>query len=756
MTFHSPDIPLLEWDPTILDGTDRDSVTTALRTYFAQDSSITRVTLRAIAPGRSGAIPFTANVIAERGGGPVQLQSEFVKLVKSSREFENFEQLAAGTALVFGQRLARPVYSDPVSGYSIFGFHLFEQGVEVSSLAAVALANPVIAERALTKLARKLTEWYEPLKPASTVQWNLTDAHLQNLLENLKSLSPTTTRSVKNAIAKAKLKASPGVTTRVHGDLHLENILVPRSGDYSYLIDFGNASKDGSPCMDVARLESDLIYRLLPTNLTPDQVASFEHSLWAGDVEGLQEYIAGYLVLSLRRSLPEVLRSPNAVKWLLAGRIFHGLRMLANTWPQVRPYNLEIRRRAIVASLGVLAGKLDQASEGSAVALIVDNEGVLSPSNEDVYNSLVWMLKNRFYPDAFMYGLEIATARRSPPAHITLLGALAGLSGGSDDPHQMNLLYGLTPSPLRNPRDRGLKKLFQAMQLLRTGPTFKVERAIKVFLESLPLFQESGENFFEAITADQLARAYQENGQIDLAKASFTDSKRLKELIGDNAGLATTLGGLALLHMATLEYEDALNLLLQDLQLARDQEDVRSQIKIHNWLGQVHLQGRANVLQAIEHFQESIALSNGYGDSRYDATLDLAYANLGLGFTYAFTNAVKNAHKHEKVARRLMQRGSLRPYMIGTALCEILSGEIFFLEGLEQSGFLRLKSGLAELRGANEKLTHIDFSIRVCRFLRSNGATLACRQLAREARASMNSREFHFALYKALTELEEA
>src|SRR6185503_14648411 len=140
--------------------------------------------------------------------------------------------------------------------------------------------------------------------------------------------------------------------------------------------------------------------------------------------------------------------------------------------------------------------------EGSPVALIVDNEGVLSPSNEDVYNSLVWMLMNRFYPDAFMYGLEIATARRSPPAHITLIGALAGLSGGSDDPHQINLLYGLTPSPLRNPRDRGLKKLFQAMQLLRTGPTFKVERAIKLFLESLRLFQESGENFFEAITAD--------------------------------------------------------------------------------------------------------------------------------------------------------------------------------------------------------------------------------------------------------------
>jgi tetratricopeptide (TPR) repeat protein len=277
-----------------------------------------------------------------------------------------------------------------------------------------------------------------------------------------------------------------------------------------------------------------------------------------------------------------------------------------------------------------------------------------------------------------------------------------------------------------------------------------------VFLESLKLFQQSRESFFEAMTADQLARAYQENGQIDLAKGSFIDSKRLKELVADKAGLATTLGGLALLHLETLEYGDALKLLLQDLDLARELEDVQSQVKIHNWLGQVHLQGEGDFLQAIEHYEKSITLSKSCSESHYDPTLDLAYANLGLGFTYTFINAVKKAQKHAKVAQRLMQQGSLHPYIIGTALCEILSGEILFLERLERAGLLRLKAGLAELRNSNEKLAHIDFSIRVCRFLRSNGAVSACRQLAKEARASMGSLGFSFALYRTLTELEDA
>ncbi len=85
-----------------------------------------------------------------------------------------------------------------------------------------------IAERALMKLARKLTEWYMPLKPSSTVPWNLTESHLTNLLKNLKTVSPTTASAVKNAIRKAKLKESLGATTRVHGDLHLENIIFRR------------------------------------------------------------------------------------------------------------------------------------------------------------------------------------------------------------------------------------------------------------------------------------------------------------------------------------------------------------------------------------------------------------------------------------------------------------------------------------------------------------------------------------------------
>lgn len=97
-----------------------------------------RVKIKPISKGRSGAVPVVAAPMATKGGKPTPLQPEFVKFAKDRHEIEQFCNLAEGTALVFGHRLARPPFEDAESGYTAFGFQLFEHGTDVGPLYAAA------------------------------------------------------------------------------------------------------------------------------------------------------------------------------------------------------------------------------------------------------------------------------------------------------------------------------------------------------------------------------------------------------------------------------------------------------------------------------------------------------------------------------------------------------------------------------------------------------------------------------------------
>lgn len=109
-----------------------------LRGYFTQDPAMVRVKIKPISKGRSGAVPVVAAPMATKGGKPTPLQPEFVKFAKDRHEIEQFCNLAEGTALVFGHRLARPPFEDAESGYTAFGFQLFEHGTDVGPLYAAA------------------------------------------------------------------------------------------------------------------------------------------------------------------------------------------------------------------------------------------------------------------------------------------------------------------------------------------------------------------------------------------------------------------------------------------------------------------------------------------------------------------------------------------------------------------------------------------------------------------------------------------
>jgi hypothetical protein len=113
----------------------------------------------------------------------------------------------------------------------VFGFQLFESGADVSPLSALALADPGAARECLVKLISQLGEWYG-VERSSTGAVTLPKgpAQIKDLIDGLARLSAPTARAVERSLDPDRLSRYPGVLTRVHGDLHLDNILAPRDG----------------------------------------------------------------------------------------------------------------------------------------------------------------------------------------------------------------------------------------------------------------------------------------------------------------------------------------------------------------------------------------------------------------------------------------------------------------------------------------------------------------------------------------------
>jgi hypothetical protein len=114
--------PTIEWDSAASHYAASESLAGLVQRYFAQDAVIETVKLRPISGGRSGASVYVAAVTAKQGGSLVQLHPELVKVSESDDEVRNFQHLAQGTALVYGQTLARPPLKDDSGGQTVFGF----------------------------------------------------------------------------------------------------------------------------------------------------------------------------------------------------------------------------------------------------------------------------------------------------------------------------------------------------------------------------------------------------------------------------------------------------------------------------------------------------------------------------------------------------------------------------------------------------------------------------------------------------------
>jgi tetratricopeptide (TPR) repeat protein len=732
----------------------------AVREYFAQSPDLVRIDLKPLPPGRSGAYVLIASPWARRGKEATKLQPELVKFARRSScdlrdEIRRFEELAQRTELVDGQILARHPYDDQTrDGFVVFGYSLSEAGTDVSPFYALALANPAVAEVSLGALLVRLLEWYgHPQAARPGVPLNVTLPKVQLLLQGLALRNPSVAAAAERVIHSVGRGDLAGIVSKTHNDLHLENILVARAGAKAYLIDFGSAAMEGSPCMDLARLESDLIYRLLPLDFLPTDVAAFERSLWGEVSNAPRHTVAGFLIAKLREVSARLLETPGGTAWFLAGRLIHGLRMLGNTWPEVFPYSDKQRQEGIIASLGVLTKKLEGVlgqSYNPKLSLVIPApvEGT-----SDVERTLRWLFIQRKYGDAWRLALKVTEAHSPVTPAVGLLGALAGLSAAVpvDD---VAATVATLPARLKTARDRGLKALYSALKAVRSRRVHP-NKKIRFFEEARQALAQADEIVFEGIAADQLARAYQEAGEIDKAKITFIESLSLKEKTHDRVGQAVSLGGLALLHLQTREYDEATHFLHRDLALALEQGDLGAQAKIHNWLGQILLEDTIrNVVKALDHFDHSLRLTSENREQDYDPSLDFAFAYLGRGSCYTRSMAVSHAHEAEAASRDHFERRAGRSGEIGLALCDLLAGEIAFLQQHRITGIARIESGLANLVSLGELITYLDYGIRVCRFLRSIDQTEICRSLATRIRLRVKPLHYSHRLHSLLTSLE--
>jgi hypothetical protein len=223
------------------------------------------------------------------------------------------------------------------------------------------------------------------------------------------------------------------------------------------------------------------------------------------------------------------------------------------------------------------------------------------------------------------------------------------------------------------------------------------------------------------------------HGEIELARVHFDESIRIKRKSGDGIGLAASLGGLALLNLNTWRFEDAKARLLEDLQLVQEQRDLVTEIRLHNWLGQIILYSDSNILEAIGEFQTSLRLSQTCVLPGYAPVSDTVFGHIGLGFAYAAANSARRAAEAEHSARQGIKSLIGVTAEFAATACEVLSGQIFVLEDNLPSASVRLKGALDHLLNLSP-LDHCDYCIRVCRFLAQMGQRRMAATIATAAR----------------------
>lgn len=717
--------PRVIWEPSKPDLELPDGWEDTLTEFFAQSPQITQVTIRCLAPGRSGAYPFIAHPVTAPDGQPMRRYAEFVKISRlqppliSATEAELFQRYVAGSNLVWGREAQRPALRNTADTIEVYSYQLFEAGDHLVPIWVMAMTDEAAARRALAEATRLLADWYGQPQREVGFDTGMSVARRAELLANLKKVDAPLTARLAPLLANALDGTRVGATSRVHYDLHSENVLVEPGHDRAYIVDFGNLRTAGSPCIDLARMECDLLYRLLPYDLVERQVAEVEAAIWQGNVDIVASHLGGRMVMTLRAGAASLLQSPNGALWWATGRILHTLRMLTGTWPNEIPYNLADRKRGLLACLGVLSDRLVDLLEGGAVSAISFAGGAAAEKpGATALRCAVWLVEQRRNDTAFALASKLARAGGRVPAEVGLLGEIGGIAARRSISEILALQHQGKDKKRKTALARGVANLSKGMLALREGR--KLDRAKSALKAAETIFDEGRLPAFSAIALDQLARVCQRLGEVDQAKRHFQDSVTSKRRRKDRSGLGAGLSGLGDLHMASGEYEDAEANYEECLELARWAEDQATEAQSLTRLAQPQIE-RLVTGKPLEHLEAAHAILDGLPPDEPVVVISRAFAEVFRGFYFAAWQAIDDAAAYESAARNWFERVADTPtHWVGTALCEILSGEVCVLREHRTTARSRIEAGMRELRKV-DRVACMDHGLRAVRFLERMG-----------------------------------
>ena len=203
----------------------------------------------------------------------------------------------------------------------------------------------------------------------------------------------------------------------------------------------------------------------------------------------------------------------------------------------------------------------------------------------------------------------------------------------------------------------GTEAMYEAA--FRTGDYDDAEAMLKVALRRA---EADGDPALEAGVLDGLAwlmhfRALdrdREGADPDAEEALFQRSLAIRRELGDQAGTAASLFGLALVHQVLRrDSATAIPYLREAMELADAHADALLRSECHRHVGFHHLVGDVKPEEAVRHLRRSLQLRHHWGDPRWvpGGTLALGWAELAAGRRADGIEHIRQAARQARDAR---------------------------------------------------------------------------------------------------------
>lgn len=164
------------------------------------------------------------------------------------------------------------------------------------------------------------------------------------------------------------------------------------------------------------------------------------------------------------------------------------------------------------------------------------------------------------------------------------------------------------------------------------GKLRRTNQACDALLRAAQLYRETQNPLGRAHVFDSLGMLEASRGRLDLALGAYALSLVDKTLLGDEAGMAITLGNLGRVHLRAGRFADAVECFHRDREIAARRGDFRGQARMHNDLGLAYL-GMGDFARSEQELSAGMALARrrDFADMEFFALKDRALLRMAQG-----------------------------------------------------------------------------------------------------------------------------